>query len=149
MKKIIGIVIGLIVIAAIILGILGGKGKLSVPEAAPQNEVMVQIFDGYLTKIAKGDDEAIYNDMLSKKLKEQYTLSQITQMNDYVRGLGENKGYDKSKANYEKVIDNNLNTYVMSADVNFAKEPQHVRVKVIYEGKDLKIFAFSFSPIQK
>lgn len=147
MKKIVGIVIGLIIAVAIVAGIFAWKNKSSVPETAPTNEAMVQLFDNYLAKINKGEDEYIYNNMLGKKLRNQYTLNQIKQMNNYARSLGEVKDYDRSKVKIEEKEDNKTNIYVITSNVDFAKSRQRVRIKLNYENNDLKIFAFSFSPV--
>lgn len=145
MKKIIGIVVGVVVIVAVIFGIIFATGKFSSNNVKPDDSVLVQYYDNYLTQIANNKDADIYNNLLDTSLRKKFTEEQISQMFAYLKGLGSVKEYDKSKVKIETVKENNKDIYVVSSRIVYEKAPQLIKIKLAPKGNDLKIVGFSFT----
>ena len=155
MKKVIGIIVGVIAVIAILLGIAAATGNLKVntefkvttniTAKKPSNTAINKLFETYLTKINAGADEDIYKNVLVKEFQNQYTLNQIKQMHDYVRGLGAVKNTNLDKAKYDTSKEGDIDVFEVSTVVDFENAPQLVKLKTIYQDNELKILSFSFS----
>ena len=145
MKKVIGIIIGVVVIVAIAAGIIFATKNTNNTTVKPSNEVLVQYYDNYLTQIAQSKDEDIYNNLLDESLRKKFTQEQISQMFAYLKGLGSVKEYNKNNVKIETITENNKEIYVVSSKIVYENAPQTIKIKLINRGNDLKIIGFSFT----
>ena len=146
MKKIVGIVAGIVILVAVVFGILYSTGKLgSLNTSAPSNDALVTYYDDYLTQIIDNKDADIYNNLLDEKLRKRFTEEQISQMFAYLRAMGEVKEYNKKDVKVEEIKEDNRTIYVVSSKVVYENSPQLVKIKLVKSGNDLKITAFSFT----
>ena len=145
MKKILGIIIGVVVVIAVIAGIFFAKGRIGGNSVKPSEDVIVNYYDDYLTQITQNKDEDIYNNLLDESLRKKFTQEQISQMFAYIKGLGAVKEFDKNNVNIETINENNKEIYVVSSKIVYENSPQLVKIKLIKKGNDLKIIGFSFA----
>ena len=144
MKKTVGIIGSLMVLIALITGILFFTGVIGKKADTPVDDtVFEQYYDGYVNRIADNNDVDIYNSLLDESLRKRFTIEQISQMNDYLRGFGKIKKTENIKI--KKTTNNNKSVYEVSSKVIYENAPQIVRIKIVKKGNDYKITAFSFT----